>query len=314
MSTQVTTAFVQQFSSNMRFLAQQMPSRLRGVVRNESITGTDAYFDQIGSALALVKGARHSVTVQSNTPHARRKCSLVSYAWSDLIDSSDKVRMLADPTSMYAKAGMAALNRAIDSNIITAALGTANTGVAGGTAVTLPISQQIVASDGAAISKLNLLTLTKVREKLLAAEAVGDQPLNFVLGATQLMSLLNDQKVSSADYNSIKALVNGELNTYMGFNFIRSELLTVVGAASLYANPATGGTSATLTGGFTQDAVGYKNCFAFASDGVLLGLGQDIKAKISERDDLQYSTQVYAEMDIGATRMEEVKVVQVSVA
>ena len=51
--------------------------------------------------------------------------------------------------------------------------------------------------------------------------------------------------------------------------------------------------------------------FAFTEDAVKLAIGKDVSAKISERADKSYSTQVYYAMDIGATRMEEEKVVQI---
>ena len=38
---------------------------------------------------------------------------------------------------------------------------------------------------------------------------------------------------------------------------------------------------------------------------------KDVTARISERDDKSYSTQVYYCMSVGATRMEEEKVVQI---
>ena len=53
MSTQITTAFVNQFSSNVHMLSQQMGSLLRSAVDEESITGEKAFFDQIGQAAAV---------------------------------------------------------------------------------------------------------------------------------------------------------------------------------------------------------------------------------------------------------------------
>jgi len=43
MSTQVTTAFVQQFSANVQMLSQQKGSLLRRAVREESVTGEKAF-------------------------------------------------------------------------------------------------------------------------------------------------------------------------------------------------------------------------------------------------------------------------------
>ena len=60
MSTQITTAFVQQFSNTITLLAQQRGSKLRGSVREESVTGEKACFDQVGSVAAQKKVTRHA--------------------------------------------------------------------------------------------------------------------------------------------------------------------------------------------------------------------------------------------------------------
>ena len=51
--------------------------------------------------------------------------------------------------------------------------------------------------------------------------------------------------------------------------------------------------------------------YAFTQDAVKLAIGADVKAKISERDDKSYATQVYYSMALGAVRMEEEKVFQI---
>ena len=157
MSNQITTAFVQQYGSNVQMLSQQMGSRLREAVDVESITGKNAYFDQVGSVTAQVRTSRHSSTPQIDTPHSRRRVSLADYEWADLIDDADKVRMLIDPTSSYAKAAAAAMGRAMDDVIITALGGTAYTGETGGTSVALPSTQKFATSnqsDGLTVAKL----------------------------------------------------------------------------------------------------------------------------------------------------------------
>jgi hypothetical protein len=62
MSSQITTAFVQQYSANIQMLSQQMGSLLRDKVRLESVTGKNAFFDQVGSVTAVLKTSRHSDT------------------------------------------------------------------------------------------------------------------------------------------------------------------------------------------------------------------------------------------------------------
>ena len=86
MSNQITTAFVEQYSSNIQMLSQQKGSLLRDKVRLETVVGKNAFFDQVGSVTATVRTSRHSDTPQVDTPHSRRRVSLVDYEFADLID------------------------------------------------------------------------------------------------------------------------------------------------------------------------------------------------------------------------------------
>jgi len=281
MSTQVTTAFVQQYSANVQMLSQQMGSRLRDAVRVENVVGKNAFFDQVGAATAQLRTTRHADTPQIDTPHARRRVSLADYEYADLIDDQDKVRMLIDPTSAYAMAAAAAMGRAMDDVIISAATGTAYTGETGSTATALPAGQQIAAGGAD-------MTVAKLREakKILDLSDVDPSiPRYIAVGPNQIESLLGDTNVTSSDFNTVKALVQGEVNQFMGFNFIMTNRLAISGST--------------------------RSCFAWAEDGIAIGVGKDVNARIDERADKGYATQVYYCMSIGATRMEENKVVQI---
>ena len=96
MSSQITTAFVQQYSNNVQMLSQQKGSLLRGAVSVESVTGKNSFFEQVGSAVAVKRTSRHSDTPQIDVPHSRRRISLVDYEFADLIANVDKVRTLID--------------------------------------------------------------------------------------------------------------------------------------------------------------------------------------------------------------------------
>tara|TARA_R100001510_G_scaffold42114_1_gene38518 strand:+ start:2161 stop:3039 length:879 start_codon:yes stop_codon:yes gene_type:complete len=285
MSTQVTTAFVQQYSANVQMLSQQMGSRLRDAVRVENVVGKNAFIDQIGSATAALRTSRHADTPQMDTPHDRRRLSLADYEYADLVDDQDKVRMLIDPTSSYARAAAAAMGRAMDDVIITAATGTANTGETGSGSATLDATNNSVGSS----SSNDGLTLAKLREakrKMDLNDVDPSIPRYIAVGPKQIEDLLGDTTVTSSDFNTVKALVQGELNTFMGFQFIMSNRLSV-------------------------DSNDIRTCFAWAEDGLTLGVGKDISARIDERADKGYATQVYYCMSIGAVRMEEDKVVQI---
>ena len=285
MSTQVTTAFVQQYSANVQMLSQQMGSRLREAVRIENVVGKNAFIDQIGKATAQLRTSRHGDTPQMDTPHARRRLSLASYEYADLIDDQDKVRMLIDPTSSYAQAAAAAMGRAMDDVIITAATAAAATGETGSGTASLDATANSVGSassnDGLTIDKL-----IEAKRKLDLQDVDPSIPRYIAVGPQQIDDLLGTTQVTSSDFNTVKALVQGDIDTFMGFKFIMTNRLSV-------------------------SATDVRTCFAWAEDGMALGIGKDISARIDERADKGYATQVYYCMDIGATRMEENKVVQI---
>jgi hypothetical protein len=234
---------------------------------------------------------------------------IADYEWADLIDKLDKIRTLYDPQNPYAEAGARAMARAMDDVIIEAALADAATGVTGGTTVALPDSQKLIANDGTNFSQLNVKTLRQTKLKFDEAD-VDDEDRYFVYSANDLYNLLGDTNITSADFNTVRALVNGEIDTFMGFKFVRSERLNTTAAAITTAVESTGA----VTGGSDTLPTGAKRCFAFAKSGLLLSVGQDVITRVSERDDKSYSTQVFLSMSIGATRMEEKKVVEVLVA
>jgi len=282
MSVQITTAFVNQFSSNIQMLSQQMGSLLRNAVDVETVNGEKAFFDQVGSAAAVLRTTRHADTPLIDTPHSRRMVTMSDYEYADLIDDQDKVRLLVDPTSTYARAAAAAMGRAMDDVIISAALGTALTGKDGTTSTPFDSNNQIAV--GAA--GLTLAKLIEAKEILDSNDVDPSIPRYIAVSPKQITNLLDDPEVTSADYNTVRALVKGELDTYVGFKFVTTNRLPL-------------------------DGSGDRRVFAWAMDGIKLAVGKEPTARIDERADKSYATQVYYCMSIGATRMEEAKVVEI---
>jgi len=282
MSSQITTAMVQQYSNNVAMLSQQKGSLLRGAVDTESVVGKNSFFDQVGVATAQKRVTRHSDTPQMDTPHSRLRVSLVDYEYADLIDNQDKIRTLIDPTSSYALAAAYALGRAQDDEIIAAISGTAYTGETGSQAQALGAGQAITESGTAG------LTIAKLRsaKEILDLGNVDPSIARYIaVSPKQITDLLGTTEVTSSDYNTVKSLANGEVNSFLGFNFIVVNRLALASSKRL--------------------------CLAWAMDGVKLALGQDITTRIDERSDKGYATQVYVCQSIGATRMEESKVVSI---
>jgi len=286
MSSNITTSFVEQYSSNVTLLSQAMSSKLRGAVDEESIVGKNAFFEQIDSTAAVLRTSRHGDTPQIDTPHSRRRVSLSDYEWGDLIDDTDKIRALVDPTSAYAKNAAAAMNRAMDDVIIEALAGSAATGVAGATGVALPGASKFATSN-----QSDGLTIAKIlkAKKTFDTNDIDPSRKRYIVCAPQsIADLLGVTEVTSSDFNTVKALAQGEINSYLGFEFIMSNRLKFDGTN-------------------TDDRLVY----AFTEDAIKLAIGSDIKANISERADKSYSTQVYYAMSLGAVRMEEKAVFQI---
>jgi hypothetical protein len=284
MSFEITTAFVDQFSANLYLLSQQKGSRLRSCVDSETVNGDEAFFDQLGLTEAQVRTSRHGDSPLISTPHDRRRCTMADYEWGDMIDKEDKVRTLIDPANGYTQSGMYALGRSIDDVIIEALGGTAYTGRRGATAVPFPAGQ-IVDSGGS--DALTIAKLIAVKSLFGVNDVDEEDPNNklyFVVSQKQLDDLLGTTQVTSADYNTVRALVRGEINSFMGFEFKRTQRLNV--------------------------ASDIRQCFAWAKSGVKLGIGRDITAEVAKRADKGFNWYAYASMTLGATRMEEKKVVR----
>jgi hypothetical protein len=302
MSFTVTDAFVQQFTGNVRFLAQQTKSRLADTVITDNITGESAYMEQVAPTAARKKTSRHSDTPIMNTQHLRRRIVGYSYEWGDLIDRADKVRLLIDPTSTYAQNASYAMERSKDDEIIGGYFATAYTGHAGATAVTWPNGNsesaptqpgglQVAVNDwtygnGSGNVGLTISKLISASVALDAAEGDEDEERFIVVAAKQKGNLLATTEATNADYAAVKALTEGKIDRFMGFTFRHSERLQT-------------------------NASGYTRVPAYRQSAMGLGIIRDIEGQIGPRPDKSFSTQVFTDEEIGAARLEEAKLVEI---
>lgn len=290
MSFQVPTSYVSQYKSNVELLLQQKGSRLRGLVRNETQNSEFDFYDRIGSVEAQEVTGRHQDTPLISTPHDRRRCSLRDFDWADMIDKKDRIRMLIDPTGPYAMNAMYALGRKQDDVIIESFFDSAYTGKTGSAIVAFPSSNVIavnyVESGSAANSGLTIGKLRRAKEQMDAAEVDPDEERYIGVTAKQVTDLLRTTEVTSSDYNTVKALVEGKVDTFMGFKFVRTERL------------------------LTDDNA-YRRLPVWVKSGVLFASGEEINVDIGPRRDKRNSIQVYVNGTFGATRMDEPKVLEI---
>jgi len=289
-SDQIPTFNYSAYSAGVHQLSQQMTQMTRDTVIEEAMSGKRVYFDQVGAVRMQPKLGRAVDIPVVNTPHARRSVTARDFHIRDFVDEFDKLKVLNDPTNAYTTAFAAAAARETDRVLVEAALGPAFVGEEGATVVTLPAGQAIAAGGAG-------FTLDKLRQGvrlLKAANAVmpGDS-IHVFWTARQEEEFINTTEVKSSDFNSQKVMVEGALAYFYGCHFHRIE---DVGAGERIL-PKSGST---------------RSCVAWVKSGLRLGTWKAAHGRVDylpERD----SWQVMAGLSVGATRMEESKVVQIDV-
>lgn len=312
MSFEITVAFTEQYRAAILLLSQQKVSRLRATCQEESVVGRTFYGERIGATAGADIEERHGDTPLVSTPHSRRRGSMVDWDWADLVDELDKQKMLISPESTYVQNAIAAANRRIDTHIYTALGGVAAAGQTGGTSinnydagecrmvnsdgsVNLP-GVDIVAKTATAITIAKLLT---VKQLLDEGDIDPERQRHFVMNPYNLNQLLVTTQVSNADYNTVKALAQGQVDTFMAFKFhmLQNYVDAIYGHLIDTEIEADG------------EAV---DCYAWAQGAIKLGVGKEISTRIDIRVDKRMAMQPYVRMSFGAVRVEGPAVVEIS--
>ena len=225
--TQIPEHFTTEFEANWRHLAQQKNERTREYVQVDDVEGKEKSYNQMGEIDFQQVTVRAGETRITDTPLAKRWIRPLPYDVASLFDEWDEkflgqVKLPKSDTVTSHGYGYA---RLVDRTILAAAVGTAYTGETGTTATTLPGSQAIavnfVESGAAANSGLTIGKLRQAQYILDTAEVDEDDPRTVFYSAKQRQDLLRTTEVTSSDYNTVKALVEGKVNSFMGFTFKR---------------------------------------------------------------------------------------------
>jgi len=273
----------QQFSRNVVPLAQQDYSKFYSKVMQKSDVNAKSFSqDQIGLWAMSAKGGLN-VDTPENDPNLQRRWAYIStYHDARLLDRSVNLQILSDPKSEMTMNAARAIGRQLDDNIYAAALGTAASGENGGTSNTLPAGQ-IILNGG------TNLTVAKIRQagQILDDNDVDDYDRCAWISPDGVQSLLGDNQATSSDFVNVKALVNGGIDTFYGFNIVKSTRLTV--------------------------AANIRQCVFYQRSGICAGTPEMLYIRTDERNDKSYSWQVYYELNVGTVRLEEEKVVRVDI-
>lgn len=272
---------VRKFDDDVKAAYQQLGSRLRPFVELKTgFVGKAFSVNRLGIVEAATKDSRHEVHSHQNPDHSVRWGNLVYYYNSLMMDPDDDDRVLADPKNKYVMAGANSLGRKTDQVILAAAIGTAVTGEDHAGSAALPAGQKIAVGSG----PMSIDKLTQAK-RILDENEVPDDGRVAAIAAQALEDLLATTQVGSYDYNSVKSLVNGQLDTFMGFTFKRTQL--------------------------TAKASTTRSCVFFHKDAIVLGITRDMYNRIAMRHDMHDAWETYCATDIGAVRRWDEGVVQV---
>jgi hypothetical protein len=288
-----------QFTANVELLLQQKTPRLAGAANIASYQGKAAQVvKQFGEVefgpfeTGLGPGQWKGDTVWDDIEHHQRWVLPSDFALALADAKGDNVRQIGDPKSPYAEAMRAAYARKFDDLIIMAATNPAKTGAYDDMRDAILPAGQIIGHDYDPQNEgegLTVAKLIKARELLIAAENDPGEARFFACSERQLSDLLKVTQVASADYNSVKALVKGEVDSFMGFKFISTErLLSTPGTPDI------------------------RHCFCWVKSGLHFGTWNGLETHVDRRSDKNYVWQVWMSFTAGATRTQEQKVVQVN--
>lgn len=251
MSKFLTNAAVIDFDNEVKHEYQGAGKLRNTVTLRTNVTGESYKFTRMGKGIANQKATQADVTPM-DIAHARQTATLENWNAPEYTDIFDQAEVNFDEKSELAKTIAKALARREDQLIIDSMTALTFAATNDGN----PDTGRVF--DDSATTNFTLDLVRKARGHIDDIEAT-DEEDHIVLRALALQKLLEDSEVTSSDYNTVKALVTGDLDTYMGFKF------HVIGTRDEGGLP-----------GVAADRVAY----AYCKSAVGLAIGIDMKTTI----------------------------------
>lgn len=285
----ITEHMIRQYSSNVELTLQSKKHWLMGTYSTGQYRGeAGQVVRKFGETEFNEKLSRHADTQFSDIAHKQRWVYPKDYTLALPVDKEDEIKMLDSPQSPYVMAMAAAWNRRQDKTLYEAFFADAKTGKDGGTTTAFDTSNQQIA---VAATGLTLDKLLQAQEILGNNYADEDEKAFIAITPKQLTDLLETTEVKSADYNTVKTLVEGKVDEFLGFKFIKFPYMRSISSS--------------------LDASSYRRIPCWVQSGMHMGNWNSRETRIGERADKEYTTQVFMRGSHGATRTDEGKVVEI---
>ena len=241
MSKTLSSVAVTEFDSMVKHAYQGTGLLKPAVTIRNNVIGDTYKFRRMGKGLANQKSTSDLVTPM-NVAHEFKTATLTNWNAPEYTDIFDQADVNFDEKQELASTSADAIGRRCDQLVIDALDGStpdASDIVHGGVSLTMA---KIIAAQVA-----------------LRGQNVQNSNLYAAVNAAGLGGLLNDEKATSSDYQTVKALVSGDVNSLAGFQFI------------ILGDRTEGGLSVT---GNTVDS------WFFQRDAVGLAIGIDMKTSV----------------------------------
>ena len=245
----ISPAFVTIFDSEVK-QAFQASRQLAGMVREKMVTGDTVKFNKLSSGVASVRTPQTSVTPM-NLSYSLVTATMTDYIASEYSDIFNQSHVSFSDRSELSQAVGNAIGRRLDQVVIDALDAATSIAVA-----------NTVAEDGTAGAASDMNT-GKIRAAKAALDANNVPPDNRVLlmHANSLEALLAQTSATSSDFNSVRALVDGSLSTWLGFSIL------MLGDRD--------------EGGLTKDGSNDRLAYAFHKSALGLGMSMGQKTEVN---------------------------------
>lgn len=246
MAQLISNAFVTLFDAEVK-QAYQASRALAGLVRERNgVEGSTVKFPKIGKGSATIRVPQTDVS-PLNVSYSQVTATMADWNAAEYSDIFQQQKVNFDERRELVQVVSNAIGRRMD-QIILDALAASST------------SLTVANSIGGTTTNLNVAKLRRAK-KLLDANNVPMDGRCMVISASGLEGLLGETQTTSADYNSVRALVSGELDTFLGFKFV------TIGDRS--------------EGGLPIDGSLDRTCYAFHRDAVGMGIGMNQRTEIN---------------------------------
>ena len=210
MSKFLSNSAVQEFDSEVKHEYQAMQTLRQTVTIRTNVTG-DAYkFARMGNGIANQKATQASITPM-DVSHSRQTANLENWLAGDYTDIFDQAEVNFNEKEELAQTIAKALGRREDQIIIDA--------MANGTYSATPGNDADTGLDIAAGGALTVAQIRAASTRGLTKRSVDSGDRTIAITADGLDQLLATTPVTSSDFNTVKTLVNGDIDTFLGFKF-----------------------------------------------------------------------------------------------